>query len=209
MDKKICFCETVHTTPHKNAQKRRFLKTLFKVDIQKTEVFENAVDQCERTKTDKNKNAETATTPNSFSMAPISTKRRREKMEDERYLFFLLANPVAAITCLSKIVEIMSHMHRLHQARRKKFSIAMRSKSFVLNQKYAKTLSVPRRFWIRPGRTNLWWKNLITDKMVNEEWKENFRLTKGILCSCAKARTIFEKTKNTVQIANIEESNGY
>ena len=51
-EKNIRFCETVHTTPHK---KRRFSKTLFEVDFTKTEVFENAVDQCERTKTDRSK----------------------------------------------------------------------------------------------------------------------------------------------------------
>ena len=53
--KNIRFCETVHTTPHKNAQKRRFSKRSSKWIFTKTEDFENPVDQCERTKTDKNK----------------------------------------------------------------------------------------------------------------------------------------------------------
>ena len=36
----------------------------------------------------------------------------------------------------------------------------------------------PRRFWVRPGRTQLWWKNFLNYVVVDEEWKENFRMTK-------------------------------
>ena len=36
----------------------------------------------------------------------------------------------------------------------------------------------PRRFWVRPGRTQLWWKNFLNNVVVDEEWKENLRMTK-------------------------------
>jgi hypothetical protein len=32
--------------------------------------------------------------------------------------------------------------------------------------------------WIRPGRTSIWWDNLIDNVMIDEEWRENFRLSK-------------------------------
>ena len=35
----------------------------------------------------------------------------------------------------------------------------------------------PRRFWIRPGRTSLWWDNFLNGVMLEEEWKENFRMS--------------------------------
>lgn len=35
-----------------------------------------------------------------------------------------------------------------------------------------------RRFWVRPGRTTAWWDNFVTGVVVDEEWKENFRMTK-------------------------------
>lgn len=35
----------------------------------------------------------------------------------------------------------------------------------------------PRRFWVRPGRTCIWWDNFLDDVMP-EEWKENFRMCK-------------------------------
>ena len=36
----------------------------------------------------------------------------------------------------------------------------------------------PRRFWVRPGRTSLWWDNFISRKVVEEEWRENFRMSR-------------------------------
>ena len=33
-----------------------------------------------------------------------------------------------------------------------------------------------RRFWTRPGRTQDWWQNFVQNRVLPEEWKENFRL---------------------------------
>ena len=35
-----------------------------------------------------------------------------------------------------------------------------------------------RQFWIRPGRTSAWWDNFVNGIVVEEEWKENFRMSK-------------------------------
>ena len=37
-----------------------------------------------------------------------------------------------------------------------------------------------RKLWIRPGRTSLWWDNLRTRLSIEEEWKENFRMSRNI-----------------------------
>ena len=60
----------LRTKTHKNGG---FRKRSSKWIFTKTEVFENAVDQCERTKTDKNKNAATATTKYFAYFSPKST----------------------------------------------------------------------------------------------------------------------------------------
>lgn len=43
-------------------------------------------------------------------------------------------------------------------------------------------MSRPKRkspsFWITPGRSDIWWKNILNGISAPEEWKENFRLTK-------------------------------
>ena len=36
----------------------------------------------------------------------------------------------------------------------------------------------PRRYWVRPGRTRVWWDNFIGDVVVPEEWRENLRMCK-------------------------------
>ena len=33
-----------------------------------------------------------------------------------------------------------------------------------------------RRFWKSPGRTDLWWDNLISGKMPADEWSKNLRM---------------------------------
>ena len=35
-----------------------------------------------------------------------------------------------------------------------------------------------RRFWVRPGRSDAWWKSIISDVTLPEEWGENFRMSK-------------------------------
>ena len=34
------------------------------------------------------------------------------------------------------------------------------------------------RFWVRPGRTRVWWDNFVEGIVSPEEWKENFRIRK-------------------------------
>ena len=36
-----------------------------------------------------------------------------------------------------------------------------------------------RRFWVRPGRTAAWWDNFLNDRVLEEEWRENFRLSRA------------------------------
>ena len=85
-EKDIRFCETVHTTPYKNGG---FQKRSSKWIFTKMEVFENAIDQCERTKTDKNKNAATATTKYSTIFSPNSTLNlKKAKTYEMEYIKF-------------------------------------------------------------------------------------------------------------------------
>ena len=58
---------------------------------------------------------------------------------------------------------------------------------FVLNRQDVTRISrsimrnrnrAPRRYWIRAGRTGLWWENIRNGTAVNEEYKEKFRMRK-------------------------------
>lgn len=35
-----------------------------------------------------------------------------------------------------------------------------------------------RRLWIKPGRTSMWWENFLKGITLQEEWKENFRMSR-------------------------------
>ena len=35
-----------------------------------------------------------------------------------------------------------------------------------------------KRFWIKPGRTNLWWRNMKENKCLEEDCKKDFRMSK-------------------------------
>ena len=38
-------------------------------------------------------------------------------------------------------------------------------------------LARARRFWVQPGRASAWWGNFVSQTVVPEEWKENFRMS--------------------------------
>lgn len=43
-----------------------------------------------------------------------------------------------------------------------------------------------RRFWIRPGRTSVWWENFEKEVVLPEEWHENFRMSRSSLLSLSE-----------------------
>ena len=53
------------------------------------------------------------------------------------------------------------------------------------NGRGVRKLRQPRRLWVRPGRTSSWWDNFVKNIVVEEEWREIFRMSKvtfGKLC---------------------------
>ena len=43
-----------------------------------------------------------------------------------------------------------------------------------------------RRFWTRPGRTSAWWDNFINGTMIEEEWRENFRMSQNVIAEASR-----------------------
>ena len=37
----------------------------------------------------------------------------------------------------------------------------------------------PPRYWVRPGRSNICWTNILNNKATLEEWRENFRMSEA------------------------------
>uniref|UniRef100_A0A1X7VT90 Uncharacterized protein n=1 Tax=Amphimedon queenslandica TaxID=400682 RepID=A0A1X7VT90_AMPQE len=52
------------------------------------------------------------------------------------------------------------------------------SQAQLMRVKRIKKKRKPRKYWVRPGRTSLWWDNMRRGETVDEEWKENLRMSK-------------------------------
>ena len=48
----------------------------------------------------------------------------------------------------------------------------------LASRKYLKSSPKKREFWIAPGRTDEWWVNMYTGKMLARDWMKNFRMPK-------------------------------
>ena len=75
-------------------------------------------------------------------------------------------------------MAIVSDLHRSRQPTRLNFLVSMYSSRN--NQRTEKSRArKPRKAWIRPGRTSQLWDNFVSGLMLEEEWKENFRMSKS------------------------------
>ena len=60
--------------------------------------------------------------------------------------------------------------------------------------KKKKVIRREQRFWIRPGRSTIWWDNFLNNAVLLEEWRENFRMSKeSFLILCDELRPYIEK----------------
>ena len=71
-------------------------------------------------------------------------------------------------------VAIVSDLHRSRQLARLNYLMTVRNNRATKKSRTRK----PRKSWIRPGRTSQWWDNFMNGVMLEEEWKENFRMSK-------------------------------
>ena len=61
-----------------------------------------------------------------------------------------------------------------------------------------------RRFWMRPGRTSAWWDNFINGTMIEEEWRENFRMSKTSLLKLAEELRPYIEGKETIMRSPVD-----
>lgn len=86
----------------------------------------------------------------------------------------VLALFLCCLLALRQITEvIMSDCRRLHNQRQ----LLLTQLMDTTLRRRARRERRPRRFWIRPGRTSLWWDNFLNGIMQEEEWKEIFRMS--------------------------------
>ena len=62
----------------------------------------------------------------------------------------------------------------------------------------------PRRFWVRPGRTSAWWDNFVGEIVIQEEWRENFRMSRSSLCELADQLRPYIEGRTTIMRAPVD-----
>ena len=89
-----------------------------------------------------------------------------------------LIKAVSAITlnlcaCVSSlhqmVLSLTVHRFRLRNITARSITVS----TFAKSRSKRKRTS---RFWVRPGRSSLWWDNILSGIVIDEEWIENFRM---------------------------------
>ena len=92
----------------------------------------------------------------------------------------ILANITAIITILQINVQLFLF---LDQRKRQTENVAISAINDInlLSRfiKHRKRRKIGRKkYWVKPGRTSLWWENLLNGLSADEEWKINFRMSR-------------------------------
>ena len=61
-----------------------------------------------------------------------------------------------------------------------------------------------RRFWIRPGRTSAWWDGFVSEIVLPEEWRENFRMSRVSIMRLAEELRPYIEGKDTIMRTSID-----
>ena len=87
----------------------------------------------------------------------------------------ILAILLSCLLVLQQINQaVMIEYSRLHHQRR----LLLMQLMDTTRRKRPRRVRRQRRFWIRPGRTSLWWDNFLNGIVLEEEWKENFIMSR-------------------------------
>ena len=83
----------------------------------------------------------------------------------------------------SVCMQLECHLFTRHRQRQAQFLIASRShntkkNNFMAVNKKFKPEWQKRRFWVRPGRTDVWWQNVVENIVIPSESKISERLGK-------------------------------
>ena len=122
---------------------------------------------------------------------PVFFRARFSKMAASRNVVcsMLLGLLSSLIACLELNVAMLNLNFNYLRRRLSIMRLLAISDSGIRRQRLLKRagrqLARPRRFWVRPGRTSAWWGNFVVGIMIEEEWRENFRMSRGSLYKLA------------------------
>ena len=81
----------------------------------------------------------------------------------------------ACATILASATTLQQQRLAYKNYRRKQLVVILNS---PIRRVKKKIIRKERRHWVRPGRNNIWWKNIISGISLQDEWRENFRVSR-------------------------------
>lgn len=110
--------------------------------------------------------------------------------------FEYIAKYLLVINLLWSSSKLLSDNHQ--QRRQRILDLLTQTNAAIAllgNRKKRRSMKT-KRFWKRPGRTSTWWDNFIDGVVIEEEWKENFRMFKEpFIILCSKLQPFIEKQR--------------
>ena len=111
-------------------------------------------------------------------------------------LLGLISSLIACIELHVAMLNVHGEYLRKRMNIMKMLSVSTSQK--IVSKRLKKKPARPRRFWVRPGRTSAWWDNFVSQIVVPEEWRENFRMSRESLNSLAEELRPHIEGNNTI-----------
>ena len=130
-------------------------------------------------------------------------------MADSLEVSTVLGGIVVVVNWLKSLLAVVSVVNQLYIQRKRRAAIGFlaTSRSILglrpkfLRRKHRHHCSNGRKVWIRPGRTSSWWSNVLVERVVATEWKENCRLSRdNVYRLCHELRPFLTKKKSNFRI---------
>ena len=93
-------------------------------------------------------------------------------------MFSVLLTTISSLIAYLELSIALVHMNIVRQRIRNIFRRSLMSKDTWKATRRSQPYQ-QRRFWTRPGRTSAWWDNFENEAVLAEEWRENFRMSRG------------------------------
>lgn len=119
------------------------------------------------------------------------------QLEEESMQAALSITLVGNITALMEyfIIQMALTCTAYQAGKRRCVSALLQAESRIQKRRLAihNPKRTKRKYWVRPGRTSLWWENFVNNIVVAEEWRESFRMSKENFMKCDKVRPFLLK----------------
>ena len=119
-----------------------------------------------------------------------------------RQIVVVLVGILLGLTALRQLTVLKMAVNTIiHQSRKRRYAnLLTDSRNFGANKNRKTRRRNAREHWIRPGKTSSWWDNFVENVVVDDEWRENFRMSKdNFMHLCQELSPFLQKQVTTMR----------